>query len=99
MSRSSVDAVPTPKFPRDEAGFFPELRRRVSAYFAEKGVPERDSWRMYAKSVLILLFLAASWATLVFAPVTWWQAIPLAVCVALGVSLIGFAIQHDGNHQ
>ena len=99
MSRPSDDAVATPKFPRDEAGFFPELRRRVSGYFAEKGVPDRDSWRMYLKSFVILSFLAVGYAALVFGSVTWWQAIPLAMCVAFAISLIGFAIQHDGNHQ
>ena len=99
MSRSSVDAVPTPKFSRDEAGFFNELRRRVSAYFTEKGIDERDSVRMYVKSFLILAFLAVSYYFLVFTPVAWWQAIPLAVCVSLGISFIGFAIQHDANHQ
>ena len=34
-----------------------------------------------------------------FFAASWWQAIPLAVCVALAMCFIGFAIQHDGNHE
>lgn len=99
MSRSSAVTVSTPKFSKDEAGFYNELRRRVAAYFADNKLDERDAPKMYLKSFLILSFLAVSWTTLVFAPLTWWQAIPVAVCVSLGICFVGFAIQHDANHQ
>jgi linoleoyl-CoA desaturase len=98
MSRPSAAPVPTPKFPKDEAGFFNELRRRVNAYFADNRIDDRDSPRMYLKTLVILSGLVASYVGLVFFASAWWQAVPLAVVFALFMCLVGFSIQHDANH-
>ncbi len=88
-----------PKFPRDAAGFLTELRRRVDAYFAETGQSERDCWRMYLKTAVILVWLATSYTLLVFFAPTVWVAIPLVISFALAISAVGFSIQHDGGHH
>jgi linoleoyl-CoA desaturase len=88
---------PKPKFPKDEAGFLTELRRRVDAYFAGGRRP-RDCWQMYLKTAVILAWLATSYALLLVVP-TWWLAVPLAVSMAFAISAIGFSIQHDGSHN
>ncbi len=88
-----------PKFPRDEAGFLAELRRRTDAYFVETGQSERDCWRMYLKTAVILGWLATSYALLVFAAPTVWLAAPLSISFALAISAVGFSIQHDGGHH
>jgi linoleoyl-CoA desaturase len=90
--------VPRPKFPKD-AGFQAEVGRRVAAYFAATGRRERDSWSMYLKTAIILVWCATSYALLVFAAQTWWQAVPLAIVFACGLAAVGFSIQHDGGHQ
>lgn len=87
-----------PKFPRDEAGFYAELRRRIGAYFAT-GRSERDCWQMYLKTAIIFAWLAVTYSLLVFAVETWWQAIPVALGLALGIATVGLAIQHDGGHH
>ncbi|AMV23638.1 Fatty acid desaturase [Gemmata sp. SH-PL17] len=91
--------APPPKFPKDEAGFLNELKRRADAYFAETGCSERDCWRMYLKTAVILAWLATSYALLVFAAPTVWLAAPLSISLALAISAVGFSIQHDGGHH
>lgn len=88
-----------PKFPRDEVGFHAELQRRVAEYFTRTGLSERDSWRMYAKSALLLAWFAASYVLLVFFAISMWAAIPLTVSMAAALTAIAFCIQHDGGHH
>jgi linoleoyl-CoA desaturase len=92
------EGAPRPKFPKD-TGFHAEVERRVAAYFQTTRRRERGSWRMYLKTAVILAWCAASYALLVFAAQTWWQAVPLGFCLALGLGAIGFSIQHDGGHR
>ena len=88
-----------PKFPKDEAGFLTELRRRTDAYFEATGKSERDCWQMYLKTAVILAWLATSYALLVFATPTVWLAAPFSISLALAISAVGFSIQHDGGHN
>ncbi|HEY1187900.1 MAG TPA: acyl-CoA desaturase [Gemmata sp.] len=97
-SRSEIQK-PRPKFPKDEIGFMSELKRRADTYFAETGQSERDCWRMYLKTAVILAWLATSYALLVFAAPTVWLAAPLSISLALAISAVGFSIQHDGGHH
>jgi linoleoyl-CoA desaturase len=91
-------AATRPKFPAD-TGFQAEVRRRVAAYFRQTGKSERDHPAMYVKSAVIFVWLVGSWALLVFAAETWWQAITLAVSLAVALAAVGFSIQHDGGHH
>ncbi len=87
-----------PKFPKDQAGFHAELRRRVDAWFQHSGRPQRDCWQMYLKTAIVLAWFAAAYVLLVFFAQTWWQALPLAIMLAFAMAAIGFNIQHDGGH-
>src|SRR5690349_9421701 len=87
---------PKPKFDRD-TGFFKELKRRIDDSFELTRLDRRDSPRMYLKTAVILLWFGASYGLLVFAAVTWWQGVLLAVSLALAIAGIGFSIQHDAN--
>jgi linoleoyl-CoA desaturase len=84
-------------FPHDQ-GFYNEVKRRVDDYFARTGFSRRDSPRMVLKTIAILLWVAVSYALLVFAAETWWQATLCSVSLAFAVAGVGFNIQHDGNH-
>ena len=99
VAASSVGPAPGPKFARDHVGFQAELRRRVAAYFAETGKSEQDCWQMYLKTALIAAWTAAAYVLLVFYAEAWWQAVPLALCLAGGMAVVGFSIQHDGGHR
>ena len=89
---------PRPKFaPGDE--FQRVLRRRVDEVIGKRGLRRRDCPRMYLKIGVILAVFVLSYALLVFAAHTWWQALPLGTLLALAVAGIGFDIQHDGGHK
>jgi linoleoyl-CoA desaturase len=94
-----VESSGRPKFPKDQAGFMSELRRRTDDYFATTGKSDRDCWRMYLKTAVILAWLATSYALLVFAAPTLWLAAPLSISLALAISAVGFSVQHDGGHH
>jgi linoleoyl-CoA desaturase len=85
------------KFARCD-GFMPALRERVDAYFVQTNVPKRDNPRMYVKTVVILTWLVASYAGLVFWATTWPQALALSVSLGIAMSAVGFNIMHDGGH-
>jgi linoleoyl-CoA desaturase len=53
---------------------------------------------MYFKTALILAWFLLSYLALVFIPVAWWLAVPLAMSLGLSMAAIGFNIQHDGGH-
>lgn len=93
------DAADTtvPRFAND-SGFHADLRRRVSAFFQERGVSESGNWRLWLKTATILGWFAASYLLLVFVELNWWQGGLLAVSLGMAVAGIGFAIQHDANH-
>lgn len=85
-------------FGRDNA-FQKEARRRVDEYFRTSGRRQRDCPAMYVKTGIILTIFAGLYALLVFVVDTWWQALPVAILLALAVAAIGFNIEHDGSHQ
>ncbi len=80
-------------------GFYEDVKQRVYAYFEERGLSPHADWRMYLKTTLILLWLIASYALLVFATSSLIMAIITAVGVAQGLAWVGFNIMHDGNHE
>jgi linoleoyl-CoA desaturase len=85
------------RFPGSGA-FHREIKRRVAAYFEGVEVSPRDAGWMYAKTALILGGTLGSYLLLMFAAVAWWQALLLAIGLALGMAGIGFSVQHDANH-
>jgi linoleoyl-CoA desaturase len=75
------------------------VRRRVDQYFASLPRKPRDCPRMYLKTAIVLLWLAASYTLLVFFATSWWSALPLVVSLGLAMAAVGFNIQHDGGHH
>lgn len=80
-------------------GFYEDVKKRVYNYFEEHGLSPHGDWRMYLKTALILFWLIASYAILVFATSSLIMAIITAVAVAQGLAWVGFNIMHDGNHE
>jgi linoleoyl-CoA desaturase len=79
--------------------FHLEHRRRVAEQLLAGGRSERDCPEMYRKTAIIFATFAGSYVLLVFAAAAWWQALPLAVLLALSVVAIGFNVMHDASHQ
>ncbi len=53
---------------------------------------------MYLKTAVLLTWLAASYASLVFADVPLGYRLVLSVSLALAMAGVAFCVQHDGNH-
>ena len=96
-----------PEYPLDpgklkfasDTGFLATVRRRVAEYFQRTGKSERDVPRMYLKTAAILGAYAGSYVLLVFVVNSLWLAIPLAILLAGSMAMVGFSVQHDGNHR
>jgi linoleoyl-CoA desaturase len=76
-----------------------EVRQRIDKFFQSTGRRQRDCPQMYVKTAILIASFIASYALLVFAAQTWWQALPLAIVLGLLTAAIGFNVQHDGSHQ
>lgn len=53
---------------------------------------------MYLKSFIVIGCLGVIYSLLVFAPLSWWLAIPLTAVLGLSLAAVGFNVQHDGGH-
>jgi linoleoyl-CoA desaturase len=95
--RSSPSPIPRVRFQADSP-FFRELKRRAATYLDASGSDRRDVPRMWLKTFVLLSWFTLSWALLVFAAATIWQAVLLAVSLGLAIAGIGMGIQHDANH-
>jgi linoleoyl-CoA desaturase len=81
-----------------DSGFHAAIKNRVAGYFRQTSLSPKGSPRMYAKTAVLLLWFGASYAMLVFAATTWWQAALFSLSLAFAMAGIGFSIQHDANH-
>jgi linoleoyl-CoA desaturase len=93
----STPSVRRLKFGRDNT-FHAVLRERVEEHLRNIGRRQRDCPEMYAKTAIIFATFAVSYWLLVFVATAWWQAVPLAILLALAVVAIGFNVMHDASH-
>ena len=70
----------------------------MEQYFRSTGRRRRDHPQMYLKTALLVAWLAASYALLVFLVPTWWLAVPCAISLGLAMAAVGFNVMHDGGH-
>jgi linoleoyl-CoA desaturase len=85
------------RFP-ERSAFHLDLKRRVEEHFEGAARSRHGGWAMGAKSALMIAWLAASWALLMFVPLRAWEAALLSVSVGLAMAGIGFSVMHDANH-
>jgi linoleoyl-CoA desaturase len=103
MTRSSPGSAaashdPKLKFSGSDR-FIRALRSRVDAYFEQTGRSRRDCPQMYFKTVTILAWFFGAYFLLLFAPLSIWLVLPLAMILGVAVAAIGFNIQHDAGHR
>lgn len=93
----SPPSAATIRFSRHGA-FYREVVERADAYFESSGRRRRDMPQMYFKSFVLLTWFWGSWALLVFAAASAWQAALCAISLGLSIAAIGMGVQHDANH-
>lgn len=75
-----------------------ELKRRVDAYFAERGLSKAANGSMVAKTVFWLAFTWGSWALTLAQVVPFPFNLILWIMQGFGFACIGFNIGHDAIH-
>ena len=88
----------TPKFSNVPHSFHAELKRRISAYFEEKGKAPTGNWELFSKALILMVAFVGIYVHLVFfTPSTFFAILE---CILLGgvIAAIGFNIMHDGAH-
>jgi linoleoyl-CoA desaturase len=86
------------RFRRDSA-FRHVLNRRIRAYFAETGLRRRDCASFYLKAGVMILWVAAAYALLMFGSLSLWPAFGVAILLGLGITFLTFNIVHDAGHS
>jgi linoleoyl-CoA desaturase len=95
---ASVIAKTAPATYLPRTAFARELDAQVDAYFESTGLSRRDVPRMYIKSAIMFLWLAAAYLTLLFVVSTPLEAVVVAVLLGFAMAGVGFNVQHDGGH-
>src|SRR5260370_18590460 len=85
------------RFPARSA-FHLDLKRRAEEGCEGAGRSRHGGWAMGAKSAVVIAWLAASWALLMFVHLRPWEAALLSVSVGLAMAGVGFSVMHDANH-
>ncbi|HJV19993.1 MAG TPA: acyl-CoA desaturase [Sediminibacterium sp.] len=87
-----------PKFPHVKQSLHLELKRRVQAYFDERGINATGNPTLFSKAIIMVCAFVLVYIHLVFFTPIWYMAI--LECIVLGglVAAIGFNVMHDGSH-
>jgi linoleoyl-CoA desaturase len=86
-------------FPRrDPADFGPEVKRRVAAYFSERGLSDKANAAMVAKTVILLTVPAVAYGLILSNRVPPVGMLGLAVLIGVCVAALGFCVAHDALH-
>ncbi len=86
--------------PKDDRGFGITLRKRVNAYFKEKGIAKTGDYRIWLKVIILPLLYLTPFVFLVTGNYANSLLIfyGLWVMMGIGVAGVGLGIMHDANH-
>ncbi len=88
----------SPKFPKIQASFHGELKRRISEYFAQKGKAPTGNYKLYVKAGILLAAFIGIYIHLVFfTPSILWGVLE-SITLGCLIAAIGFNVMHDGAH-
>ncbi|MDX6524195.1 MAG: linoleoyl-CoA desaturase, partial [Gaiellales bacterium] len=79
--------------------FHREVDGQVKKLLADSALVRRAYLLLWLKALLVLLWVAASYAVLVFVAAGPLQAVAASLSLGLAAAGIGFTIMHDANHQ
>lgn len=83
---------------KDENQFFNTLRKRVDAYFAQKGISRYANSTMVIKSVVLLFFYAAPFVAMLVFNFPFWLCLILWFVMGIALAGNGMSVMHDANH-
>lgn len=83
---------------KSQKEFFPDLKRRVDAYFTENNIPTTANGLMIFKIVLYVSMIFGSLITLLTVSLPLWAVYLLMVNIGLFMAFSGLGICHDAIH-
>src|SRR5699024_4176697 len=83
---------------QDKNKFSRTLRKRVNAYFKEKGISKKGNIRMYFKTAILTLSFVIPYLVLILINIPTWVAFLMLILIGLSYAGIGMAVMHDANH-
>lgn len=75
-----------------------EMKRRVHAHFADRGISTKANARMVLKTVIMLALVAGPYLMIMTGGWSPWVMLGLCVVMGVGVAGCGFAVAHDALH-
>ena len=86
------------RFSNKNSVFFNVLKEKVDAYFKSNNIRQTGNYKLYLKTILLLLSAAGLYTLLVFFTPTAWVSILLCCLMGTNLAAVGFNIMHDGAH-
>lgn len=78
--------------------FFDTLKQKVDTYFKSNNIRETGNFKLYIKTILLLLSAATLYVILVFFTPSFGLSIFLCCVMGFNLAAIGFNTMHDGAH-
>lgn len=80
------------------ADFSKELKRKVDEYFKSSSKKQTGDWRIFHKTLVLILTLITLYVLLIFGNLPTWINVIMCILVGFNFSFIGFNVMHDGGH-
>lgn len=84
--------------PDQKALFFPTLKKKVDAYFAERNISKHANAEMFFKSVCLISLYLIPFIIFLFSTPAWPASLGLWALMGIGLAGIGMSVMHDANH-
>ncbi len=78
--------------------FYQSLKQSVDAYFKTNQLKKTGDWRLFSKTIILILSACTAYGALMLLDLQWYIALPICAVLGFNLASIGFAIMHDANH-
>ena len=85
-------------FNNKDSVFFETLKQKVDTYFKSNNIRETGNFKLYIKTIILLLSAIIFYMVLVFFTPSLWLSILLCCLMGFNLAAIGFNTMHDGAH-
>ena len=75
-----------------------EVRKKVNAYFKEKGISNKGNIEMIVKAIVLITVYIAPFVIILSIPVNAVLAVLLVILMGIGEAGIGMSVMHDAGH-
>lgn len=78
--------------------FYQSVKLSVDEYFTRHKLKKTGDWRLYSKTVILILTAIGIYCVLMFTNVNAWLALLMSMSMGFILASIGFCVMHDANH-